>query len=876
MEPVMYSRCLIVTLIVMCVVPNLTGTNPALASVTFGTFDPSGSGEGYPSDSNGSLSDVPTLRAYRLNGSPIVLDGKLDDSAWAEAEAASGFRTWDPSRGDPPSEETVFKVAYDDRAVYVGVACLEKNPSNISCALCRRDRMEDSDQVSLYIDPYHDRTTAYNFRVNPHGSQEDRYIYNDGWMDRNWNAVWEAETTVDANGWYAEFRIPLSCIRYRHSEDMTWGFQLYRYMHGRGEDTAWVIWDQNANGFVSRFGELTSLRDIPPTRQLEITPYVVQSSTDPAALAVDDGFDHVQNLGADLKLGITPNLTLSATVQPDFGQVEADPAVLNLSPFETFYEEKRPFFIEGNQFFFHPDFPVFYSRRIGTGDENSRIRFAGKVTGKTAQGISVATLYAATDVTRPGQTHNLFKNGEKLTHFMIGRFGKEFGNGAHKINVMQTAVYKPNDRDLYDEEDTRDAWVSGFDFDFNFHDKMYNIHGSWVGSAIDPAPSQEDPALSHSRYYGTGGELDLRKLGGNWRGGIWGRWESDELELNDFGSLQAPDEVGGGSWIRYHHNAQSTDASLLKFQTEFEFGQLWLYGSGEGFAVDDSGTYTAERVWSYGEGHPQTAWIEWDAWSQWSNYWELWGGINWNPENTSKYETRDYEDRAGPLLRVPSRWYSWWGIATDRRRPVRMNFYGRAWWNDVGTWEMENTLEARWKATTAMTYTLAVGYSSMHHNAQHVENFARPGGGIGGIRYVFGKLDQRTVDLTLRSNILFTRDVSLEFYAQPYLSVGSYRDPRELARPDSYDFVAYRSDDFDIRDYDFRYSEVNLNTVLRWEFRPGSALFLVWKQGRCIDEDRAGVAETSRRFNNSLRVGSLFRTEPENVFMVKMSYWFSH
>jgi len=259
------------------------------------------------------------------------------------------------------SEQTAFKVAFDQDAIYFAVACMENDPSRITKSLSRRDSFSNSDLVSIYIDPYHDRTTGYNFRVNPLGVQQDSYIFNDGDRDDDWNAVWEAEATVDDEGWYAEFRIPFSAIRYRPSTS-TWGLQIYRYMHGRGEDTAWITWDRETPGFVSRFGQITGLHDVPAPRQLEITPYAVVSATDPSVTGKEE-IDNFENFGADVKYGVTADLTLNATVQPDFGQVEADPAVLNLSPYETQFQEKRPFFIEGNRFFQHRGFNMFYSRR---------------------------------------------------------------------------------------------------------------------------------------------------------------------------------------------------------------------------------------------------------------------------------------------------------------------------------------------------------------------------------------------------------------------------------------------------------------------------------------------------------------------------------
>jgi len=273
-----------------------------------------------------------------------------------------------------------------------------------------------------------------------------------------------------------------------------------RYMHRRGEDTAWVIWDPEASGFISRFGEVTAIEGVRPPRQLELLPYVVASATNPAEDPPDDETETFQNLGLDLKYGLTADLTLNATIQPDFGQVEADPTVVNRSPFETFFEEKRPFFVEGARFFDHRDFDLFYSRRIGLDDENSRIRLAGKLTGKAAGNVSVGGLYAATDVTDPGQAHNLFKNGHDVSHYLVGRIGKDFADGAHRVHFMQTAVLRSKERLEEDDDgrEFRDGFTTGADMALDFADRKYNVRGSVVGSIVDPHEVKGDPAIDHA------------------------------------------------------------------------------------------------------------------------------------------------------------------------------------------------------------------------------------------------------------------------------------------------------------------------------------------------------------------------------------------
>jgi len=368
----------------------------ASAAAALDGFDPHGTGAGYPACANGRVTEPPSLAAQRIASGAIRIDGRLTENDWIVAPAATGFTQFEPDRRGEPCAETVFKVLYDDDALYFGVACYRNEGEPVTSCLSRRDNITASDLLRIYISPYHDMVTGYHFRINPDGVMEDYYNYGDLYHDISWDTVWEADTYIDGEGWYAELRIPFSSIRYRPGETMTWGCNVFQHVYARGQRTAWSNWDRDQNGFMSRSGTITGLHGIRPARQLEITPYVVSGLTDPS-LPGRHGFSgeqrsHKGNFGADLKYGITPDLTLNATFQPDFGQIESDPALLNLSPYETFYDEKRPFFIEGAQFFEAPDNVVFYSRRIGTGSPNSRIRFASKVTGKMAGKVSTAML----------------------------------------------------------------------------------------------------------------------------------------------------------------------------------------------------------------------------------------------------------------------------------------------------------------------------------------------------------------------------------------------------------------------------------------------------------------------------------------------------
>jgi hypothetical protein len=818
--------------------------------------------------------EQPHLDARRADDSTIKVDGRLDDEVWRDAPSGWGFLEMDPDRGRIASEETVFKVAYDNDAIYFGVACFERDPSATSSILCRRDEMRNSDMVSVYVDPFHDYTTGYNFRVNPDGVQEDYYVFNDGNRDKDWNAVWSAETSRDDNGWYAEIRIPFSAMRYRPQESMTWGLQVYRYMHGRGEDTGWASWERNASGFVSRFGELRGLRDVPAPRQLEVLPYTVARTTDPAVAGPSDEPDNFANFGADMKYGVTANLSLNATFQPDFGQVEADPAVLNLGPFETFFQERRPFFVEGAQAFEHPDFNLFYSRRIGTGTENTRIRAAGKLTGKTAGNFNVAALIAATDETQPGMAHNPFRSGSDQTWYGVGRFGKEFDDGNHRFNLMQTVVMRDSGlRETPDDDPlrSRDAYSSGADFEMNFDERTYQLRGSVVTTMIQNAPIASVPGSQEDLDVGTGGNLRAGKYGGNWRGSVGGRWESERLDPNDIGLLFASDEYSTNAWVQRRLDP-AEGSYLTNGSINLNFHQSWLF-AGREFA-DPASPGTA--LWSYDPWNAQSSGFNINGWGQNRHRWSMWWGVWHDFRGTSKYATRFFDGVRGPLMRTARSDGFWWGINSDWRKDMvaELNLEGN--WNEYGRSYYRVSVGGRWVQSMRLNHSIDVGFSDSHDDAQWMNNFAATAGvpEIGNVSYVFGELDNKTLDLTLRSNVLFSRNQSLEVYAQPFLTTGTYSNARGLAQADTRDLQPYAAVDFDASDSDFRFASLNANFVYRWEYLPGSTIFLVWTHSRGQWEDRAG-AQNPNTFDPSFTRGLLFTNEPTNTFLVKLSYWFS-
>jgi hypothetical protein len=653
---------------------------------------------------------------------------------------------------------------------------------------------------------------------------------------------------------------------------MTWGLQVHRTLHHRGEDTAWVTWDADANGTISRFGTLIGLLGVSPRRQLELLPYFVLSATNPAADAPYDEVEEFRNIGLDLRYALTPNLGLNVTIQPDFGQVEADPTIVNRSPFETFYEEKRPFFVEGARYFDHRSFDLFYSRRIGLDEEDSRIRLAGKLAGKTASNLSVAGLYALTDVPDPGRAHNPVRSGEDTTHYLVGRLGKDFADGKHHLSVMQTAVVRSRPRLEGDDDDdraSRDGFTSGADFGLSFLDRAIAVRGSVVGSITDPSNVKGHPDVPHDPIHGTGGALTVGKYGGPLRGDVWGRWEHDRLDLNDIGFLDKSDEIASGAWLGWSHSPTDPDSDLNSANIDLTLHGSWIYAGRSAFAVD------GKPLWSYPAGQPRSLGGSLSGYLELRNYWGLSFGADYQAPQTDQYATR-----GGPPLVRPQRGGGWVGFHSDSRRAFRFELHAQYSRDAAGSSSFELDPRIDWNPATWMKNRLTgyVYFSADRAAYVTTVDHGDPSLGIGGESPIFATLVENQVGLELRSSILFSRNQFLELYCEPFLANGNFRGARRLRTPLSYDLVGYPktglsedpSDDVDVDDFDDFGASINLNAVYRWEYWPNSTLYLVWNHTRWEGGSRGENPELGLR----LSARPLLGVEPENTILVKITRWF--
>ena len=412
------------------------------------------------------------MKAVRIN-EQIQIDGILKESVW-KSEGYNDFTQSDPIDGAEPTEKTIVWVAYDDKALYIGARLYDSHPELIVSRLGRRDDFLDSDWFIFAVDPYYDRRSGFQFAVNPAGSIVDWTLYNDEWNDNTWDGVWDWGVNIDDKGWSVEIKIPFNQLRFEKKERYIWGVNFVRIIKRKNERDTFVWIPKEDSGYVSHFAKLIGIENINTGRHIEFLPYTVgQATFSPSQPGnpFQTGKDYLGNIGFDLKVGVKSNLTLDVTVNPDFGQVEVDPAVINLTAYETYYQEKRPFFIEGSNIFnafgkggstmdvninfSSPSF--FYSRRIGRppqGDvthdgyvnfpDKTTILGAFKLTGKV-KGWNLGFINALT----AREYAEIDSNGERFkeevepfTYYGVLRLQKEFNEGRQGLGFIATSVIR--------------------------------------------------------------------------------------------------------------------------------------------------------------------------------------------------------------------------------------------------------------------------------------------------------------------------------------------------------------------------------------------------------------------------------------------------
>lgn len=812
--------------------------------------------------------------AVRVAQAPVI-DGRENDGVWAAATATSDFREFQPKEGGPARFRTEFKAAYDDRNLYVFVRAFDPRPDSIMRALSRRDVRGASDQVKLMIDSYFDRRNGYEFAVNPDGVKRDYAIYNDRDEDDSWDAVWDVGTRVDSAGWTAEFRIPLSQMRMANRANHTFGFAIWRDIERYKERTSWPTYLSTRNGLTSQLGRLEGINGISAPRRLEVTPYSLTKNSSRTLGA--NSYDRVSNAtaGADLKFGITPNVMLDATINPDFGQVEADPSVLNLSAFETFFSERRPFFVEGVGLYnFGVNCSVvncsgeglFYSRRIGRQPQllgryggigsptATPILGASKLTGRFPDGLSVGVLEAVTkDVDGTAD-----RTIEPLTSYTVARLQQEFRGGGTTIGVIGTGVNRSLDQ--WTETFLRkSAYVGGADLRHKFGSTGYELNASAMASRVtgDAAvisATQLDPVHNYLRpdanlgydptatsLSGVAAEVKFAKFGG----GIT-RFEtslgrrSPGFEINDLGFMRRADEQTQAAWFALQFRKPTKVYRSL--QMNFNEWLLW----------NTDGLKTGTGI--------NTNWHM----NSTNNFWWHFG--------TTFNQLGSYCDnctRGGPTIRRSPMVDFFAGVNMDDRWKVTPHVFfggGRGDYGESRFYWIDPSVEIRPTSATQMSFGFS--YNRTDDDSQWFGNFTDGTG----THYAFAALDQKTFSFNTRMSYTMSPTLTLQVYASPFLTKGSYANIRETSatpRADAYEDRYQPYAPPGTPDMGFNFQQLRSNTVLRWEYRPGSTVFAVWTHGRDFFDGTTGTRTWQEEYDN------LFTQHPDNTFLIKVAYWLS-
>ena len=853
-----------------------------------------------------------TVHAIRANG-PISIDGVLKETAWQE-EGYSDFIQSDPTDGAQPTEKTKVWVAYDEKSLYVAARLYDSQPELITCRLGRRDDFVDSDWFIFAVDPYYDRRSGYQFAVNPAGSIVDWTLYNDEWNDTTWDGVWEWKALIDEEGWTVEIRIPYNQLRFPKKEEYVWGVNFRRVIKRKNEEICFVWVPKEDSGYVSRFAKLLGIQGIRPGRHIEFLPYSVvqaQYSPEESGNPFETGNKYLGNAGFDLKIGLKSNLTLDTTLNPDFGQVEVDPAVINLSDYETYFSEKRPFFIEGSNIFDQfgqggatsnssinwssPSF--FYSRRIGRTPQGyveqdgyvnfpdrSTIFGAFKLTGKVGEGWNVGFINALTareyaEIDSGGERFK--EEVEPFSYYGVLRTLKEFNEGKQGLGFIATSVVRDLRNENLEGILNKNAFSLAID-GWTFLDKNKTwVLGGWIGGTRVEGSQTAILELQQSSLH------------------YYQRPDATHIEVNE--EATALSGWGGRFYINKQKGNFFFNAAFGALSPGFDPNDV-------GFQFGTSDLINAHLLLGYNWPHPGKIFRNWyifggpfrnydfggnKTWDgyllavqgQFLNYWGFNTMLAYNPQTISNTLTR-----GGPLALIPSGYEIDFDLTTDSRKQIVISTYQYYYSRPTDGYSWSGSVSLRWKPRTNISFSIGPDYYVRKSSIQWVTNVDDPLMiETFGTRYVFGGYFQRMLSSNIRLNWTFNPRLSLELYLQPLLAVGKYDQFKELASPKKYEYNLFGEDgstisysdsteeytvdpdgpgpapDFSFANPDFNFKSLRGTIVLRWEYLPGSILYFVWTQNRA-DEANPGD------FNFRRDMGDLFTAPGDNIFLIKISF----
>lgn len=856
-----------------------------------------------------TLQDSIAKKTYRatFTSTPPVIDGSIDDVAWQAGEWHGDFVQYEPLNGTAASQRTEFKLLYDDNNIYVAFKAYDNNPDSIIRRISRRDNGE-GDFVGVAFDSYHDMQTGFAFVTNAAGVKNDFIWSQDGRTeDDTWDPIWFTGAKIYDWGWAAEMRIPLTQLRFRISDEGVWGLEGFRRIFRNQETSVWQFIDRNASGMVHSFGTLTGLTGIKPRKQADITPFVVGSlenfeREDGNPFATGTNWKY--NAGLDAKFGITNNMTLDLTVNPDFGQVEADPSEVNLTAYETFFEEKRPFFIEGNNITnFRTGLGdgdlgfdnLFYSRRIGRSphlwadtedNEYSRmprttpILGAAKLTGKTPDGLSIGIVEAITAEGRAeidSLGERSWQTVEPLTNYLVSRVMKDFGGGRTVIGGAFTNTHRFLDNTGIDGL-VSNANTAGIDFTRYFgEERDWFITATAAGSNLSGSKTAIEKIQRSSVHYfqrpdadyvevdpertslnGFGGNVQTGKVGGRWNFMAFAYLKSPGFDLNDVGYLQSADGIITGLWSAYNFDKPFSIFRQIRPNANFWTG--WDFGGTHQFTGGNLSIYV-----------------------QFKNLW--WTSIGGNYEGNSLSNNLL---RGGPAMLYPSSVNGWFNLGTNESKKVSATVFANASRGAENVSERYSAgIDFTVKPGQSFTASIEPSYSINRNEIQWVTRTDDDE------HYILSRIDQQIVSMSLRMNYNITPDLTIQYWGQPFLAAMDYSkfkvvtDPRAEKLADRYHLIADNEIEYDAGDNEYlidedrdgtvdytfenpdnNYDQFLSNLVLRWEFSPGSTLFLVWSQTRSYSDDTGS-------FSLSQNLDNLYTSKrPYDVFLIKFTYRF--
>ncbi|MFH1197093.1 MAG: DUF5916 domain-containing protein [bacterium] len=847
------------------------------------------------STNNPNKKSVRTYTTTRLTTEEPEIDGVLDDACWQTGVWAGDFTQWIPKEGAKPSQPTYLKILFDDGNIYAAIRAVDHEPEKISVRAGKRDEFQ-GDMVGINFDSYHDHRTGFEFNLTSAGQKIDLLLSNPVSWDVNWNAVWYGKVGFEDSAWTAEFQIPLSQLRFSSDEEQVWGMHCWRWIDRLQEESDWEPQSSTGPGVLFQFGELHGIKGLPSSRRIEIMPYLLGRAktfkSEPGNPFADKGRSFFGNAGIDAKIGLSSNFTADLTINPDFGQVESDPSVMNLTAFETYYEERRPFFLEASNIFSFPfdNSSLFYSRRIGhtpayipsLGDkeyidlpDNSTILSAVKISGKTADGLAIGVLQSLTAnekaiVNSSGSDKDI--SVEPLTNYFITRITKDFEEG----NTVLGGIFTSTNRFINDahlEFMNRNAFTGGIDFLHHWNDKEFYIDAKLVGSAINgTSEAMRILQSSSARYYhrpdadhfdfdstitnltGHGGRIRIGKGSkGLWRYHATLNWRSPGLDFNDLGYMSTSDIFKEENYLSYFVN-----------QPEFIFR-----------------TYTLSvyqfNNWDYGMNHLSSGGSA-SVYLEFLNNWAISTSLSYTGQALN---TRLL--RGGNAMLVPAVWSYNFYAKTDPSEKMFFDLSTNISLSENNSYRYYSIQPGVWVIPiNTLKISVSLNYSSGIDNLQYVDTKSINGEDI----YLLGKIDQHTLGATFRIDYNITPELSIQYYGSPFASVGKYSEFKCVTSPqaDKYedrysklnpslngnDYEVYNNSqlEYSFSNPDFNFSQFRSNLVLRWEYRPGSQFYLVWSQDR-TNYIMPGQDSVSESF------GQIRNLYPNNIFLLKFNYWFS-